>query len=55
MQIISLRSSEKFAIKDNKGMDWMCHSLEGYNFLKILPDNYLLFDSTRKGHGTISI
>jgi len=34
MQVLSLGSIEKRAIKDSKKMDLMLHSLEAYNFLK---------------------
>ena len=55
LQCLSLGSSEKKAIKDNDGIDRMCHSLEGYNFLKIDPNNFLEFECAKPENKIISI
>jgi len=49
LQVLSLGSQEKRALKDSKGMDLMIHSLEAYNYLKIDPGNYLLFECSIPG------
>ena len=43
IQVISLGSQDKRAIKDHTGTDRIIHSLEGYNYLKIDKKNYLYF------------
>ena len=48
MQVLSLGSNEKRPLKDADGVDWMLHSLESFNFLKIDPNNYLLFECSKQ-------
>jgi len=33
----------------------MLHSLESYNYLKLDPGNYLMFEGNKKTHRTINI
>lgn len=55
MHILSLGFQEKKAVVDETGMDWMCHSLEGYNFLKIVPDNYLYFSDSKPKETIVTV
>ena len=55
MHVISLGSIEKRAVKDNKKLDWMIHSLESVNFLKVDTSNYLTFDCAKTGNRVVSI
>ena len=55
MQVLSLGSVEKRAVKDDKGMDRMIHSLESYNFLKVDSNNFLLFECAKHDSRAISI
>jgi len=43
IQFISLGSRDKRAVKDHTGVDRVCHALNGYNYLKLEPKNYLFF------------
>lgn len=55
MQSLSLGSNEKRAVKDHNKVDRMMHSLESCNFMKIDPNNYLLFECSQPGKRIISI
>ena len=55
MQVLSLGSAEKRPIKDAQGFDRMIHSLESYNFLKVDPNNYLLFECAKPEARYISV
>jgi hypothetical protein len=55
MQVLSLGSIERRAIKDYKGIDRMIHSLESVNFLKLDSNNYVLFECAKPEASIISI
>jgi hypothetical protein len=58
MQILGLGSDqtkEKRVIKDHSGTDRICHTLEGYNYLKVEKNNYLLFLCQKYEERNISV
>ena len=55
MQVLSLGSTERRAIKDSQGFDRMIHSLESVNFLKLDSNNYVLFECAKPEARIISI
>ena len=55
MHVVSLGSQEKRAVKDNKKVDRMIHSLESVNFLKVDTSNYLVFDCAKSNKRVVSI
>lgn len=55
MQVLSLGSTERRAIKDSNGIDRMIHSLESVNFLKLDKNNYVLFECAKPEFRIISI
>ena len=55
IQIIGLGSRDKRAVKDHSGTDRVLHALNGYNYLKLEPKNYLFFKCQKYSERTISI
>ena len=55
MKVLSLGSNEKRYIVDSEGFDRCIHSLESCNFLKVDPNNYLLFECAKSDKRLISI
>ena len=55
MKVLSLGSNEKRYIVDQDGIDRCIHSLESCNFLKVDPNNYLLFECAKPSNQLISI
>jgi len=55
MRVLSLGSHEKRYIVDSEGQDRCIHSLESCNFLKVDPNNYLLFECAKSNNKIISI
>ena len=55
MKVLSLGSHEKRHITDSEGTDRCIHSLESCNFLKVDPNNYLLFECAKSSQRVISI
>lgn len=43
IKIIALGIHEKRKLTDNTGQDWLVHSLEGYNYLKVDKLNFIFF------------
>jgi len=55
MYVLSLGTAEKRAIVDNNGIDRMLHSLESCNYLKVDPNNHLVFECAKQDKKIISI
>ena len=55
ISILSLGQVDKKPVIDSGGQDRMIHSLSSYNFLKIAPENYLLFGCQKTDKRQIEI
>lgn len=55
LSVISLGIMPMRKIKTSDGSLWMLHSLENLNFLKMDPENYILFQCAERGEKIISI
>jgi len=55
MNIVALGRTDKRTLQDNQGNDRMIHSLESYNFLKVDPSNFILYEMADENNRRISI
>ena len=55
INIIALGSVEKREIMDADGQERMLHSLQSVNYLKVDPENYLLFACAKAERGEIRV
>lgn len=55
LSMMALGDHDKRVLKDDMGDDIVVHSLDAYNFLKVDPGNYLLFECAKQEDMIISV
>lgn len=55
INIVALGGVEKRAIMDSQGQERMIHSLQSTNYLKVDPENYLLFACAKSEKSEIRV